>query len=83
MRRETLIMIRYHDGQEVRLGDEVDVDGTFGIVFDIVEDPEVIRDFEHDGPSVGFRTKKYGEFYQGTLDRGWDETIVLLKRATA
>ena len=73
-------MIHYHDGQEVRIGDEVDVDGTFGVVFDIVEDPGDVRC--HDGPAVGFRTKEHGEFYQGTLDRGWDETIVLLKRAS-
>ena len=74
-------MLRYADGQDVRVGDEVDFDGTPATVFDIVESAADMQRVAASEQSVGFKTKEYGEVYQSIIDRGWDETIVLLRRA--
>ncbi len=74
-------MLCYHDGQEVCIGDEVDFDGTSATVFAIIETKEQMHRHGFDESAVGFQTKQYGEVYQSTLDPGWDESVVLLKRA--
>ena len=66
--------------KEVRIGDEVDLDGTPATVFDILETVKQMHQCGFEEPTVGFKTKRYGEIYQSTRDPGWDE-IVLLKRA--
>jgi hypothetical protein len=74
-------MIRYADGNEVRVGDLViyDEEGEATVV-GVFETPE---DFEGEGlkePHVVFLTQRHGEVAQA-LDRAWDETIVLIRRA--
>ena len=73
-------MLCYSDGQDIRIGDEVDFDGMPATVFDIVKSAEDMQRTAFSEKAVGFKTNEYGEIYQSIVDPAWDETIVLLRR---
>jgi len=72
-------MLRYADGQEVKVGDEVDFDGEPGTVIAIVEEERDFQDLAMSEPVVGFTTKTWPEIYHSPTDLGWDG-VVLIRR---
>ncbi len=72
-------MLRYADGQEVALGDEVDFDGEPGHVIAIHEHESDFQALGMSEPVVGFKTPTYPEIYHAPADPGWDG-IVLIRR---
>lgn len=81
--RELRVNLRYFDGEEVYLGDEVIADDSEGIVVGVIDSGQFSDDFQADWSHLGrgmlVETKKWGLIHYPETD----EDVIFVKRAKA